>query len=283
MLKKDNNSINRTLEVVARLLLPKGHAAGAPMSRLTHMTVAAIAGCLATSVPVLGEELEIPHTRVATAGKSGGFQCDSSPSIYSNPQIIQTSSCSLNTLTYTWGGRRVGLMDFDLSGIPEGADIDAAFVRLEGVCCYGQSEWFELIMMPGTGSFTLTVANQVHAATGEIVPHPPTIPDPGYGDYDVDLELMESIRAGTNWLLVGIDRSGSFTKLAASATLHVSYSLGPPCDGDLNNDDVVNGGDVSLVLGYWGTANEAYDLDGNGLIDGVDLAIVLGDRGVCPS
>jgi hypothetical protein len=283
MLNTYNISINRTLQVVARVLLPKGHAAGASMRHLTHLTVAAIAGCLATSVPVLGEELEIPHTRVATAGMSGGFQCANGPSIYYNPNFIQAASCSLNTLTYTWGGRRVAMFDFNLSGIPEDADIEAAFVRLEGVCCYGYAEWFELSMMPGIGSFNTSVANQVYETPGEIVPHPPHNPDPEHGDYDVDLELMESIRAGTNWLLVGIDRSGSFTNLAASATLHVSYSLGPPCDGDLNNDDVVDGGDVSLVLGYWGTASALHhDLDGNGLVDGADLAVVLGEWGPCP-
>ena len=54
------------------------------MRRLTHLTVAAIAGCLATSVPVLGEELEIPHTRVATAGMSGGVQCTNGVTITNN-------------------------------------------------------------------------------------------------------------------------------------------------------------------------------------------------------
>ena len=137
-------------------------------------------------------------------------------------------------------------------------------------------------MMPGIGSFNTSVANQVYDTPGEIVPHPPHNPEPGHGDYPVDLDLMDSIRAGSNWLLIGIDRSGSFTNLASSATLHVTYLTGPPCDGDLNDDDVVDGGDLSLVLGYWGGENPAYDLDENGVIDGADLAIVLGAWGSCP-
>ena len=55
-----------------------------------------------------------------------------------------------------------------------------------------------------------------------------------------------------------------------------------PCDGDLNDDQVVDGTDISMILGYWGQDDPAYDLDGNGLIDGTDLAIVLGWWGACP-
>ena len=240
-------------------------------------------GCLSPLVEsASADELVIPHTRVATAGMTGGFQCAYGPGINYNPQIVQAASCSLNTLTYTYSGRRVGMFDFDLSGIPEDADIAAVFLRLQGVCCYGYAEWLELGMMPGTGSFNISAANQVYDMSGEIVPHPPHNPDPGHGDYAVDLDLIEDVRSGTNWLLVGIDRSGSFTNLASNATLHVTYTTGPPCDGDLNDDDVVDGGDLSLVLGYWGSANPTFDLDGSGLVDGADLAFVLGEWGDCP-
>ena len=248
------------------------------------LPLAMLVSCLGGSVEsTSADELVIPHTRVATAGMSGGFQCAYGPSIYHNPQIIQAASCTLNTLTYTYGGRRVGMFDFDLSGIPEGADIDAVCLRLHGVCCYGSAESFELSMMPGTGYFNTLAANQVYDTPGEIVPHPPHNPDPGHGDYAVDLDLLEDVRSGTNWLLVGIDRAGSFTNLASNATLHVSYTTGPPCDGDLNDDDVVDGGDLSLVLGYWGSADPTFDLDGSGLVDGADLALVLGEWGDCPT
>jgi len=38
---------------------------------------------------------------------------------------------------------------------------------------------------------------------------------------------------------------------------------------------VVNGADLAIVLGQWGSSGTA-DLDGNGIVDGADLAIVLG-------
>jgi hypothetical protein len=46
--------------------------------------------------------------------------------------------------------------------------------------------------------------------------------------------------------------------------------------GDINGDGVVNASDLALLLGAWGTANAASDLDHSGLVGGPDLAILLG-------
>ena len=54
-----------------------------------------------------------------------------------------------------------------------------------------------------------------------------------------------------------------------------------PCDGDLNGDRVVDGEDIALILGYWGRDYAEYDLDGSGSVDGANLATVLGWWGVC--
>ncbi len=45
--------------------------------------------------------------------------------------------------------------------------------------------------------------------------------------------------------------------------------------GDVDGDGIVGGSDLSLVLGSWGSANAAADVDGSGAVDGADLAIVL--------
>ncbi len=45
--------------------------------------------------------------------------------------------------------------------------------------------------------------------------------------------------------------------------------------GDLNGDGAVNGADLAMLLGAWGGAGAA-DLDGSGAVDGGDLAIMLG-------
>jgi len=54
------------------------------------------------------------------------------------------------------------------------------------------------------------------------------------------------------------------------------------CVGDLNDDGVVNGGDLSIVLGNWNTDATLADLNFDGTVNGQDLAIVLGNWGNCP-
>ncbi|MBL9147403.1 MAG: hypothetical protein JNM94_01785 [Phycisphaerae bacterium] len=55
----------------------------------------------------------------------------------------------------------------------------------------------------------------------------------------------------------------------------------PDCLGDLNGDGVVDGADLALVLGAWGNGAGLADIDENGIVDGADLAIVLGSWGDC--
>jgi hypothetical protein len=53
------------------------------------------------------------------------------------------------------------------------------------------------------------------------------------------------------------------------------------CIADLDGDGIVGGSDLSMVLGGWGTSDPQADLDGNGMVQGADLAIVLGAWGDC--
>ncbi len=52
--------------------------------------------------------------------------------------------------------------------------------------------------------------------------------------------------------------------------------------GDLNNDGLVNGVDLAIVLSNWGICGSGAcpaDIDRDGLVNGVDLAIVLSNWG----
>lgn len=46
---------------------------------------------------------------------------------------------------------------------------------------------------------------------------------------------------------------------------------------DINGDYQVNGSDLTILLGDWGTSSERADIDGSGLVDGADLTILMGD------
>jgi len=85
---------------------------------------------------------------------------------------------------------------------------------------------------------------------------------------------------------------GSFAHLLVSGTFldgTLSFGLsadlsgdgvksGPPAD--LNGDCVVNGADLAILLGTWGPcAGCPADLNGDGVVNGADLAVLLGSWG----
>ncbi|MFO0962061.1 MAG: hypothetical protein U0625_04050 [Phycisphaerales bacterium] len=55
----------------------------------------------------------------------------------------------------------------------------------------------------------------------------------------------------------------------------------PPCPADIDGNRQVDGADLGLLLGSWGTAT--HDLDGDGVVSGSDLGLVLGAWGPCPN
>ncbi len=59
----------------------------------------------------------------------------------------------------------------------------------------------------------------------------------------------------------------------------------PPCLGDIDNDGIVGGADLGLMLGSWGACPSGpclADLNNDGVITGSDLGLLLGQWGVCP-
>ncbi|MAJ47557.1 MAG: hypothetical protein CMJ57_09565 [Planctomycetaceae bacterium] len=54
------------------------------------------------------------------------------------------------------------------------------------------------------------------------------------------------------------------------------------CPGDFNHDRVVNGIDLGMLLGAWGTRNSLIDLDESGHVNGADLTILMAEWGDCP-
>jgi hypothetical protein len=62
-------------------------------------------------------------------------------------------------------------------------------------------------------------------------------------------------------------------------TIDNSSQKEPPCTPDYNGDGIVDGVDLAFLLGNWGLS--AADLDGDGTTSGSDLAIVLANWGLC--
>ena len=53
------------------------------------------------------------------------------------------------------------------------------------------------------------------------------------------------------------------------------------CIADLTGDALVDGADLTFLLGAWGEAGGSADIDGSGHVDGADLTILLGEWGDC--
>ena len=55
------------------------------------------------------------------------------------------------------------------------------------------------------------------------------------------------------------------------------------CRADLNGDGFVNGVDLAIVLSNWDAVGSSADLTGDGTVNGADLGIILAAWGTCPS
>lgn len=80
---------------------------------------------------------------------------------------------------------------------------------------------------------------------------------------------------------LAIDNGGGFsTDEIRVGTTWASVVPAATCPADLNDDGVVDGTDLAMVLGGWGTGTP--DLTADGTVNGTDLALLLGAWGECP-
>jgi len=80
--------------------------------------------------------------------------------------------------------------------------------------------------------------------------------------------------AGTASL--GLFKSG----VGAHPNVAVQVPASPSCLADITGDGLVDGADLATLLGEWGNSSSA-DVSGDCFIDGADIAIVLGSWGKC--
>ncbi|MFO0875046.1 MAG: LamG-like jellyroll fold domain-containing protein [Phycisphaerales bacterium] len=82
----------------------------------------------------------------------------------------------------------------------------------------------------------------------------------------------------TDVIFYGPNFDGTFGALSSFGVLMVKA---PSCLGDLNDDGVVNGADLGILLSGWGSTGPG-DFNEDGVVDGADLGIMLGAWGPCP-
>lgn len=135
------------------------------------------------------------------------------------------------------------------------------------------AKWFFLIPPSGAGySFTPTVIN-----TGALPPGGSM----NVGPLTLNFTVPPVPGPNGQWELqvpVSLHNVNLATCCDSILVLRGSAPCEPSCSPDLNGDGVVNGADLGIMLGAWGTsgAGTCADLDGNGVVNGGDLGILLG-------
>ena len=107
----------------------------------------------------------------------------------------------------------------------------------------------------------------------------------GAGEYArMTFRVPASVAPGTTFYVIAYPDQFTvgFASLDVAAGLIlevdvVSSASGIP--GDLNNDGHVDGGDLALLLGMWGTSNGVGDLNGDATVNGLDLGLLLSHWG----
>ena len=83
------------------------------------------------------------------------------------------------------------------------------------------------------------------------------------------------------WTVLATDQYGQQTTMnPAVSSFTINTNPPPPgCPGDTNADNAVNGADLSVLLGQFGTSvtpETGGDLNGDGIVNGADLSVLLG-------
>lgn len=105
-----------------------------------------------------------------------------------------------------------------------------------------------------------------------------------------ELSLLNGVDPVGTWSLVVSDRQTGDAGRFISACLRLVVledcdGDGVPdkcsCTGDLDGTGVVDGADMAYLLGAWNTADAVADLDLDGVVGGADLSMLLGNWGSC--
>ncbi|MAB29934.1 MAG: hypothetical protein CMJ53_11805 [Planctomycetaceae bacterium] len=198
------------------------------------------------------------------------------------PDTIWTRNCQ-SVYMDCIGSRRAGVWQFDLSSIPAGATLISA--RFKGTRSEEYMTGSGFLRMrfdsgPLSSSACLTLWNGGGWQSNTYWPY-------GHDfNFNITAGLSQHFGTASTVSLLGYSAGSSsvvITNTGPSAPmLEVTYEGGTPaCAGDLDDNGVVDGPDLALILGFWGSDNATYDLDGSGLIDGADLTIILAAWGEC--
>jgi len=155
----------------------------------------------------------------------------------------------------------------------DGVRMKLSFANLSETTGSGPVDGFGLAVAPN-GEWHIHYIFELLPATGEFVTEP--------GAYLLKLWLhsnQDGLAASKPfWIVFNHELDDeAFDLILESAETSLD------CTSDLNGDCIVDGADLAILLGNWGAASggDVGDLNDDGAVDGADLAIVLGSWGNC--
>lgn len=99
---------------------------------------------------------------------------------------------------------------------------------------------------------------------------------------DIDAELTIGKAEALGFVDGRIDEVMIFDEALDADQIQALFEDPAACLGDLNDDDLVNGGDITVLLGEWGACEGcAADLNDDGIVNGGDITVLLGAWGPC--
>jgi hypothetical protein len=213
----------------------------------------------------------------ATVSISGGIPpdpCEGYTNECSAPEAITGAGDYAfdTTCAAILGGR-----DFDMTGTCDPGDFGDDIVW---------NTYFYSFTTDSDGDHTFSTCNQASFDTRIFIASScdPTSTiacnDDGFDDAGAACEgftsnMQVNLTAGT--YIVGV--GGYAVANSGTGILTVLAPEAPDCPGDFNGDNVIDGADLTILLGDWGGG--AADLNGDGTVDGADLTILLGGWGAC--
>lgn len=160
---------------------------------------------------------------------------------------------------------------------------------------------------PELDSF-VTIGGAAGAASGNTTSLDPTFDDPAapvpptnagwFNSNPGNLQGLTSSKSGRTWIgRFVVEQTGHADTLNATvwlsfarhpggatqqdvASISVEYPVAP-CPEDLNGDGIVSGADLGILLLDWGTDAALSDLDADGEVDGADIGLMLLAWGSC--
>jgi len=96
----------------------------------------------------------------------------------------------------------------------------------------------------------------------------------------VQISVDEELNSSINDFALAPDQMVWATASDSGVTAFVPGTASD-CVADLDGNDIVDGGDLAILLANWQGSGAENDLDGNGIVDGGDLSILLALWGSC--